>query len=146
MMLEIVPNMKMRSAINQYSILGLHGPGTARLLSELSAEAIGETFPEATACEAEIADIRCVVARPGIAGRPVWELHVPPDRVPLLFQSLVDSGAALAGTGALAEISAAAGRLSSDELRRAGTPDMAGLSGLCDPEKVYIGSGREMPD
>jgi len=79
----------------QTSTFGLMGPNSRALLSTLTSAGLGnDEFPFGTAQHIEVAGNRVLAMRMTYEGELGWELYMPWDEAPALYDSIFEAGAA----------------------------------------------------
>ncbi len=130
-----------------YSVLGVMGPRSRELLSGLvDADLAEEAFPFATSRELTLAGARVRATRMTYVGELGWELMVPRDSTPAVYDAVVGAGAALglaeAGYHAIESLRLEKGyRAFGRELTPDFTPVEAGLvfATALDRDKDFLG-------
>ena len=124
-----------------YAVLGLMGPNSRALLTELTgADLSSAAFPYGTCRELDIGYARCRAVRLSFVGELGWEIYLPTEQARHVFDVLVEAGAAhglrLAGMHALDS-----GRIEKKFLHFGSdvavedTPVEAGVGFVCDMDK-----------
>lgn len=76
-----------------YGVIGVMGPNARRLLSRLTdADLSLEAFPFSTARHISVGQYLVLAARITYVGELGWELHVPMDQMPGVYDALMDVG------------------------------------------------------
>ena len=129
-----------RCVTTDTAALGLVGPSSRRLLSDLSdADYSNDAFPFMCWRDVEVGGVRCRAMRLSYAGELGWELHCPMDSQPDLFAALTAGGERhslwLAGSRALSHLRLEKGYRSwGAEISAEMTPMAAGLGRFCRPD------------
>jgi aminomethyltransferase len=115
----------------RYALLALQGPLAAEILARHTAADLGAIRYYRFA-EGEVAGARCLISRTGYTGEDGFELYLPPDAAPRVWDALLGSGAGdgllPAGLSARDTLRLEAGMaLYGHELDRSTTPLEAGL-------------------
>ena len=80
---------------DDYAVLAVAGPRSRELLAGLTGADLGnEAFPWLSAREIEVAGIPTRALRVSYVGELGWELHHPADRMPELYDAVMEAGAA----------------------------------------------------
>ncbi|WAH38989.1 glycine cleavage system aminomethyltransferase GcvT [Alicyclobacillus dauci] len=109
------------------ALLAVQGPNAERVLQPLTDDPLGELKPFSFYV-GEVLEKKAIISRTGYTGEDGFELYVQADDAPLLFESLLKSGAVPCGLGARDTLRLEAKlALYGNELSRGVTPYEAGL-------------------
>ena len=79
-----------------YAMLGVMGPNSRQLLASLTGDDLtNESFPYGTAREVDLAYARPLALRMSYVGELGWELYIPTDFAPSVFDAIMRAGASL---------------------------------------------------
>ena len=89
-------NVALSDVTDNYAVLGLMGPNSRAVLSQLCDADLGnDSFPFGTAQNLWVAGTEVLALRMTYVGELGWELYVPRDQAVALYDALVDIGAPL---------------------------------------------------
>lgn len=95
--------LEVENVSDRYAQLALQGPAAEKILQPLTAAVLG-ALKSFSFVFADVASVRCLVARTGYTGEDGFELYCDADRAPRLWDALLEAGAAYglvpAGLGA----------------------------------------------
>jgi 4-methylaminobutanoate oxidase (formaldehyde-forming) len=143
--IEATEQVELTDVTNAYSVIGVMGPNSRRLLSTVTATDLSNTaFPFLTAREMEIAKTLVRAVRITYVGELGWELHVPIEQAALVYERLMTAGKELgvanAGHYAINSLRLEKGyRAWGAELSPDDSPLEAGLGFAIDWSKPFIG-------
>jgi len=137
--------VELTDVTNAYSVISVMGPNARRLLAGLTDTDLSNTaFPFLTARLIEVGKTTARAVRITYVGELGWELHVPTEQAPLLYETLMtagkDLGVANAGHYAINSLRLEKGyRAWGAELSPDDSPIEAGLEFALDWTKPFLG-------
>jgi len=143
--IEAREQVEMRDVTNAYSVIGVMGPNSRRLLSKVTNSDLSSAgFPFLAARNIEIGNITVRAVRITYVGELGWELHVPVEEGGLVYETLMDAGKDLgvvnAGHYAINSLRLEKGyRAWGAELSTDDSPLEAGLGFAIDWSKSFLG-------
>lgn len=143
--IEATEQVEMTDVTNAYSVIGVMGPNSRRLLSSVTdADLSSAAFPFLTARNIEIGKATVRAVRITYVGELGWELHVPVEQASLVYETLMAAGkdfaVANAGHYAINSLRLEKGyRAWGAELSPDDSPLEAGLGFAIDWSKPFLG-------
>lgn len=144
--------VRMTSVTDQWSAIAVAGPSSRELLSRIvELDLSNEAFPFMSASEARIAGIDGRIFRISFSGELAYELMVPADYGPALWERLLATGQDLNvgqyGLEALANMRIEKGHVAGAELNGRTSAHDLGLGGFLSKKKNFIGKALALrPD
>ena len=125
--------------LDDWAMIAVQGPEARATLAGLADAELPGRFRTA---EVGVAGVDCLICGTGYTGEDGCELLVPVASAPIVWQALLDAGAAPAGLGARDTLRLeVCFHLYGNDLSEDRDPVEAGLSWCCAPDTTFIGSG-----
>jgi sarcosine oxidase subunit alpha len=137
-------DVRLTSVTDQWAAVALAGPDARKVLAKLTDADVSNTaLPFMAYCEAPVAGIPARIFRISFSGELAYEINVPADYGPLLWDGLLEAGQSCGiapyGTDAMAVLRIEKGHVAGMELDGRTTPLDLGLGALVAPDKDFIG-------
>ncbi len=139
------PDCTIEDHSDRYALIALQGPRAIEILQRHTATELDAISYYHFVGGAQVAGESCLLSRTGYTGEAGFELYLPPEAAPAVWDALVDSGAVPAGLAARDSLRLEAGMtLYGHEIDRTTTPYEAGLGWVVKLKKKVDFLGRDV--